>query len=62
MQISNRNIFMPKGNNNDYKGYWTSVFIVFIQESYELWITSLYYTSIIMDIAYDIEVIDTKPI
>lgn len=31
---------MPKGNNNDYKGYWTSMFTVFIQESNDLRIAS----------------------
>lgn len=36
MQISDRNTFMPKGNNNDNEGYWTSMFIVFIQESNDL--------------------------
>lgn len=40
MQISDRNIFMPKGKNSDYKGYWTSMFIGFIQESNDLGIAS----------------------
>lgn len=62
MQISDRNTFMPKGNNNYYKGHWNSMFIVFIQESNNLWIALLYYTAIFVDIVYDTEVIDMKPI
>lgn len=40
MLISNRNIFVPEGNHNHYKGYWTCMFVVFIQESNDLEIAS----------------------
>jgi len=53
---------MPKGNNSDYKVIWLPYLLFLFKEAAIYELHTFYYTAIFMNIVYDTEVVDTKPI